>query len=302
MARALRPHLPGVPFHLTARLQGRAPLFCGVEHTVARLLGEHSAEAGGDLLAYVVMPNHLHAVFVQGTLPLSRFMQPLLRRLAILVHSRHRSEGHAFQRRFFSTPCTDPEYLRNSIMYVHLNPVRAGYCREPGQYSWSSHLSYGAVTRWAHTGPACGLRLFAAERASSPCEAHSNYRAFLEWRVGMDALLGRSRCKSASEILERPGTMAGDEYWVDRFGWPCTGGAEHQVPRRRPVIDLRDLALRLTRACDPPMDLDLLRSGKRTRSLVSFRRDFIVQARSRGHRNRAIARFLNVSDATVSRS
>ena len=88
MGRTRRPHLPGVPFHLVARAQGKAPLFIGLEATVARMVREQVERTGGQLLSYAIMPNHLHIVYVQGVQPLAAFMQPLLRRLALRVHAR----------------------------------------------------------------------------------------------------------------------------------------------------------------------------------------------------------------------
>jgi REP element-mobilizing transposase RayT len=301
MARALRPHIPGAPFHLTARLQGRAPLFLGMEQAVVNAIREEAAKSDGDLLAYVVMPNHLHIVFVQGSEPLGHFMQPMLRRLAIRVHARHRSEGHVFQRRFFSVPCLDPEYLRNSIMYVHLNAVRGKLCEQACDYRWGSHDDYAAASMWRRNGPGSGLRLFAHEPSDSPTSAAANYAAYLEWRVRMDALLrARSQDREPPVPLERPATSAGDVYWAERFGALCMPRAERQLPRRH-TPDLRDLALRFVAECDPPFELGLLRSGLRSRPLVKVRREFIRRARDLGYRNRVIARFLRVSDVAVSK-
>jgi len=272
-----------------------------MERTVILAMEEGAARAGGDLLAWVVMPNHLHIVFVQGTLPLSAFMQPLLRRLAIHIHRRHKSEGHVFQRRFFSVPCTDPDYLRNSLMYVHLNPVRARLCRHPDEYPWSTHAAYTTAAVWHRTGPASALQLFTAQAGASLPGTKANYLALLEWRVRMDAFLKGAGRRGAHAPPEPLPTRGGDEHWADRFGWICACGAENQVSRR-PVMDLRDFALRLLRSSEPPLELEVLRSGCRTRPLVALRRQFITRAKERGYRNRTIARFLNVSDVTVSRT
>jgi len=301
MPRSLRPHIPGAPFHLTARIQGRAPLFLGIEQTVVHAIEEAAAKQGGDLLAYAVMPNHLHIVYVQGAEPLAYFMQPLLRRLAIRVHARHRSEGHVFQRRYYSVPCLDPEYLRNSILYVHLNAVRGKLCESVADYRWTTHGAYANGGAWRGTGPVSGLRLFAHDDPASLTAVRASYEAHLEWRVRMDAYL-KARSKGVDSLVmpERPWTLAGDAYWSARFGASCTARAENQLPRRVP--DLRDLATRLVGELDPPLDLELLRSGRRTRPLVKVRREFIHRAKAHGYRNRSIARFLHVSDVAVSQA
>jgi REP element-mobilizing transposase RayT len=303
MARSLRPHLPGAAFHLTARLQGRAPWLVGLQPTVVRWLHEYADRSGFDLLAYAVMPNHLHIVVVQGARPLAALMQPLLRRIAIHIHARHGSEGHAFQRRYHSSPCTDPQYLRNTIAYVHLNPVRAHLCEAPEQYDWTTHREYCSAQLCAtasNRGAVGGLRLFAPAPRANPADVRDNYRAFLEWRVKADAFALATRRRPVDAPLP-PVTAGGDLHWVECFGWSCTPRAEHQRPRP-PSLDLRDLALKLLGEVEPELGLDLLRSGQRTRPLIAVRRQFISRAKENGHRHRSIARFLNVSDVTVSRS
>jgi len=246
------------------------------------------------------MPNHLHIVAVQGALPLADFMQPLLRRIAILVHARQGAEGHVFQRRYHSVPCTDPEYLRNAIAYVHLNAVRARLCEHPEQYPWSMHAEYSipVPADGPERGAVGGLRLFSPDAGATLADTASNYHAFLHWRVALDAC-GHGRQPQQKPF--RPVTAGGDLYWADRFGWSCMAQAERQR-RLRPLVDLRDLALTMLRHFEPDMTLDVLRSGARTRALVAVRRRFIARAKDNGHRHRSIARFLHVSDVTVSQS
>jgi REP element-mobilizing transposase RayT len=303
MARSLRPHLPGTPFHLTARLQGRVPWLADIQPAVVHWLREYANRSGCDVIAFAVMPNHLHIVVVQGPRPLAELMQPLLRRVAIHIHARHGSEGHAFQRRYHSSPCTDPDYLRNTIAYVHLNPVRAQLCKEPEQYAWTTHPEYCATAlsqSCPNRGAVGGLRLFSPQPRATQADIHENYRAFLEWRIKADEFARRQHGRNAEAPL-RPTSAGGDIHWVERFGWNCTSRAEGQCPPR-PSVDLKDLALRLLQEIEPEMSLDVLRSGDRTRPIVAVRRQFIIRAKERGHRHRTIARFLNVSDVTISRS
>lgn len=230
-------------------------------------------------------------------------MQPLLRRLAVFLHGHHGSEGHVFQRRYHSSPCTDPDYLRNAIAYVHLNAVRAHLCARPEEYAWSTHVDYcdaAGSSRGIKRLLVPGLELFSPEAGASPAETIANYLAFLGWRLRTDAsVVDHARGRGRKLVLQPP-TVAGDMYWSERFASSSAPGAEPMSPRR-PVMDLRDLAVLVLRRIDPEMSLDVLRSGERTRPLVAVRREFIARAKEHGHRQRAIARFLNVSDVTVSR-
>lgn len=142
MGRSRRRNLPGVAFHLTARIQGGTALLKGLEKRSASLIKTWAANSDFCLVAYAIMPNHLHIIAVQGQLPLQRFMQPALSGISQSVIRAHSHRGHVFECRYYDKPCLDAEYLRNAIAYVHLNPVRAGLCSRASDYEWSSHGLY----------------------------------------------------------------------------------------------------------------------------------------------------------------
>jgi hypothetical protein len=227
-------------------------------------------------------------------------MQPLLRRIALRVQKKTSGIGHVFGAPYWSVPCSDPDYLRNAIAYVHLNPVRAGLCRRPDEYAWTSHASYVCAGEEAVSRRASGLLVFACESRDPVTRVHASYGAFLEWRVRMDEHIRLHGMGSDHDPPPVPRTPAGDAYWAERFGWRALFRAERQLPRR-PALDLRDLALHFLEDREPDMPLELLRSGRRTRPLSAVRREFILRAKQNGHRNRTIARFLRISDTSVSR-
>src|SRR6266511_765859 len=87
MPRARRTHAPGWAFHVTARTQGRVGWFKepAVCDTIARYICEAAASSTTRLLAYAVMPNHLHMIVRQGSQPLGWMVQRVLQRTALLV-------------------------------------------------------------------------------------------------------------------------------------------------------------------------------------------------------------------------
>jgi putative transposase len=147
MARRLRPYSPGGFFHVTARTQGRAEWF-------DETLRDHICDAIATvqqrcdlrIVAFVVMPNHLHLVVQQGDHPLVRFMHPLLCSIAARVKTKYQVEGHVFERRYWSYPCSIADYLTSCIEYVHRNPVAAMLCEHSRDYKWSSYAAYHAGT------------------------------------------------------------------------------------------------------------------------------------------------------------
>lgn len=302
MARRLRSHLPGAVFHLTTRTQGRAPWFTDVVRTriveyVAATIGTSDAT----LIAYAVMSNHLHLVVRQGTLSLGRIMQPLLRMTASLVQRVHGTEGHVFERRFRDHPCLDPDHVRNAIVYVHLNPVRAGLVDDPVAYRWSSHGAYQATA----TEPGCmagvlgiesGLALFGHRDGSTAGELRRAYRRYVGWRIRCD------RHHAAQELgvtlaapPPAPPVWSGDMAWSRMF-------AAHEAPvgseARRP--DLQEIATRTLAAVAPDVELRLIRSNCKARPVVHARSAVMHRMKDAGYRGGAIARYLGVSNQCVS--
>jgi REP element-mobilizing transposase RayT len=84
------------------------------------------------LQAWVVMPNHVHVlVQLSGTATLPHIIQSWKsytgRRLPV-----------AWQRDYWDRYIRDERHFLSAIDYVHRNPVRAGLCREPADWPWSS--------------------------------------------------------------------------------------------------------------------------------------------------------------------
>jgi hypothetical protein len=234
----------------------------------------------------------------QGLRPLGHYMQPLLRRIALLVQRTHSWGGHVFERRYRDQPCLTAEHLRNAITYVHLNGRRALLAESPDTHAWCSHTTfYAAAPSLESSRPAIEnvLRLFAAQPQDSLDSCRHNYRAFVDWRILLDA--HRAAERSSGTAPDRPLTMGGEEHWATIFG-PSLTVSESPRPIRR--TDLRDLALIAVREIADGMDLDTLRSGGRASAVVRARRHVITRARAAGHRVSAIARFLSISPTTVS--
>ncbi|HSJ23250.1 MAG TPA: transposase [Longimicrobiales bacterium] len=302
MGRRLRHYLPGMPFHLTARIQGREPLFYGLERPASEAILHASRRSDVRLLAWAIMPNHMHVVVIQGNQPLGAFMLPLMRRLAWLVSRHHSRDGHVFERRYHSEPCMDGYHLRNAIVYTHLNPVRAHFCASADESTSTSHLWYTRGVAIADSPGndgqvppelelRAGLRLFAGPDAHDVNSQVAGYRNFVEWRVEADA----ARTLGVP-IPPPPPCSGGDQFWNTHvLRWTRHSG--RSVP-----ADLRRLAEIVLNEHAPQTTLDELRSGGRTRSLVKLRRLFITRARQDGHTGVRIAAFLGVSSTTVSRT
>ena len=295
MGRTRRSHLPGGIFHLTARTQGREPWFTPVLRTrILHYLARAVAGSDARLLAYAVMPNHLHLVVRQGRRPLWCLMQPLLRGTALLVQRSHGVSGHIFEKRFADRPCFDPEYARNAVVYTHLNPVRARLVDDALAYRWCSHGVYcGTAPAPAHLAADDALRLFAPAEDSGLDEARRTYALFVEWRYACD------RAEDAG--LAPPRVWGGDLSWSQRFA-PLFRGAtlDPFLDEARRAADLAEIARRTLIERAPDLSLERVRGGEKSRQVVDVRRAMIRRMAATGHAGGAIARYMGVSDQCVS--
>jgi len=85
------------------------------------------------------MENHYHLLMRTPEPTLREGMQRLNGSYAQGFNARHRLVGHVFGGRYTSVAVTDDSHLRELIRYISLNPVRAGACRHPGDWFWSSY-------------------------------------------------------------------------------------------------------------------------------------------------------------------
>ena len=91
------------------------------------------------LLAYCLMPNHVHLVlWPREDGELSRWMQWLMTTQVRRHHRRHGSDGHLWQGRFKAFPIQRDAHLLSVLRYVERNPLRAGLVARAESWPWSS--------------------------------------------------------------------------------------------------------------------------------------------------------------------
>lgn len=156
MARLPRIVIPGLPHHVTQRGNGRQrTFFTDSDYAVYRDgLGEACRDAGVEIWAWVLMPNHVHMILVPGDEDgLRRALAPLHRRYAGRIHAREQRTGHFWQGRFGSV-AMDEAHLGAALRYVALNPVRARLVDRAIDWLWSSvHAQLDADDGITKTGP-----------------------------------------------------------------------------------------------------------------------------------------------------
>jgi REP element-mobilizing transposase RayT len=312
MGRTLRTHQPGSFIHLTSRLHGREALFTPeVRTAIVSLLREQVAFGEHQLVAYAIMPNHLHVILRQGDPPLSRFMQPLLRRVALLIQRKYDRQGHVVERRYRSHPCRDASHIRNAIAYVHLNPVAVGLAKDPADWAWSSHRAWIGEPNAAdgRADPAevwKVMPLFATAPGRTQTELIADYQAHVTWRSAykdwlnrLDAGTGNGACPQPPPVAQ--GDANGRLYllWEGRFDGPAVPAAPAGdcIPFRP---DLSAIAREVLADAEPGLEPGLVRSRWGGKPYTRTRHEIIRRASAVGYRNTQIAAYLRLSTTAVS--
>ena len=145
MARLPRLTAAGHPHHLIHRGNNRQPVFLDDADRISYLdlMREYAARERVAIHAYVLMDNHVHLLATpDSSTGLPAMMQALGRRYVPMFNRRHRRSGTLWEGRYRSTVVQTDRYLLACMVYIDLNPVRAGLVQRAADWRWSSHGHY----------------------------------------------------------------------------------------------------------------------------------------------------------------
>lgn len=91
-----------------------------------------------ELLAWVVMPNHVHALLKVGSTSLSKIIQNWKSIGAVQANKLLGRTGEFWQADYWDTYMRDEEQTRMTLRYIENNPVKAKLCRTPEAWPFSS--------------------------------------------------------------------------------------------------------------------------------------------------------------------
>lgn len=148
MARLPRLTLPGHLHHVIQRGNNRQPIFQDGEdfHTMLALLADNALQHAVAVHAFVLMENHFHLLVTPSSADaLPQMMQAVGRRYVQYFNRRHARTGTLWEGRYRSTVLQPEKYLLPCMVYLDLNPVRAGLVANAADYLWSSHAHWRGV-------------------------------------------------------------------------------------------------------------------------------------------------------------
>ncbi|WP_441259704.1 transposase [Bradyrhizobium sp. 521_C7_N1_3] len=140
MARLARVVIPGHPHHVTQLGNGRSrTFFDDGDYALYRdLLAANCGDAGVEVWAWCLMPNHVHLILVPSDPDgLRRALARVHRSYAGTIQTRRKRTSHFGQGRFGAV-AMDERHLVAALRYVSLNPVRARLAQRAQDWRWAS--------------------------------------------------------------------------------------------------------------------------------------------------------------------
>ena len=219
MPRQARLVVPGVAHHVTQRGNNLQQVFFTDEDREVYLdrLFRYCDEYEARVLAYCLMPNHVHvvAIPVEPT-SLCRVFGRLHSDYALYANLKRRASGHLWQERYYSS-AMDEGHTICAIAYVERNPLRAQMMARADDYAWSSARAH---LRGEDEGGRLQLYPWARWYTSD------RWREVLDLGVEEEAWLARFR------EAARRGLPMGEPEWIDDLEKECGRDLSFRTPGR----------------------------------------------------------------------
>lgn len=274
MSRPARIDFPGARHHVMNRGARHAPIFVDDISCTLFLaaLADLPTRFGVHVHAYALMPNHFHLLVETPRGNLSAAMKHLAGEYVRALNAHHKWDGPLFRGRFRNRVVETDEYWRNLLLYLHLNPVRAGLVTRVEDSVWTSHEAYAGTAKppaWLTTSDLLG--------------AFGGHATYLDEIDGL-----------------RTGRIAFPSGFEPEAMWEGTSTTESEVMRVLEARDVSGALARVAKACG--VGVDVLVSGRRGR--VENRPRWVAAwwlVNGLGLSNRAAARAIGANEAQVSR-
>ena len=128
-------------YHTVSVTRNRAPIFAdpAIASLLVDCIGFISKSGRAEVLAYAVMPDHLHLLLApRGDNTLSQVMHTLKRYAVKRINDATGRSGSLWQQSFYDRAIRDDAHLRATIDYIHQNAVAEGLVLVDEDYRFSS--------------------------------------------------------------------------------------------------------------------------------------------------------------------
>ena len=117
--------------------------FLALKPEMQKKVIEESVENYVDIIAYCIMPTHIHLILSQTTdNGISKFMEKVLKSYSMYYNKKTRREGPLWSGKFRNVLVETNEQLLHLTRYIHLNPVTIYLVEKPEEWEYSSYREY----------------------------------------------------------------------------------------------------------------------------------------------------------------
>lgn len=173
-------------YHVYNRGHNKQPIFLSVKdyQRYMKRLKEYLKKHPVSLVAYCLMPNHVHLLLRQESVePIEKFVHRLHTAYTMYFNKRYDRIGAVFQGRFKAKPIETDEYLLHVSRYIHLNPFEIISAQGPAlnsllEYPWSSFKEYVSSRKDVRSVP-CSIRFILDYFTTHNTSSNQNYLQFI---------------------------------------------------------------------------------------------------------------------------
>lgn len=141
MGKFCRFHVAEAIYFATTKTRGNKRFFSDKRNSQILLncIGNFRKEGRYRLLAFVIMPDHLHIMLEpNGKESISKIMHSIKRGSSRLMNQMWNRNGSVWQRSFYERIIRDEKEFWEKVNYIYNNPLEAGLAKSPEDYPYSS--------------------------------------------------------------------------------------------------------------------------------------------------------------------
>ena len=184
------PFQPNSYYHVYNRGHNKQTIFHDYKDYARYLkrLKEYLQKHSVTLLAYCLMPNHVHLLLYQKSEePIDQFIHRLHTAFTMYFNKKYERVGAVFQGRFKAKLIETDEYLLHVSRYIHINPLEILHAQGRALNSqletcpWSSYGEYINSRSNRLCDPTTILNYF----STIPMRGKTTYKSFVEEYLGI---------------------------------------------------------------------------------------------------------------------